>query len=78
MNNLILCEGRVDVALIGQYLAANNNWHYIKKYAKSKYDLHEEDHCQDIEKYKRNEDWLYIGVSEVGLDLENRFRKFGR
>lgn len=60
MNSIIFCEGRVDAALIGKYLEANKGWIYIKENKKGPVRLQKEDERQIIEKYQRDEHWIYI------------------
>jgi hypothetical protein len=59
MDSIILCEGRVDTALIGQYLASINGWHYSKA-GKVGANFPEEDRRQIINKYKRGDHWMYL------------------
>jgi hypothetical protein len=59
MNSIILCEGRTDAVLIGKYLEANKQWKYSRK-DKQGLALNKEDNNQIIDKYQRNEDWVYI------------------
>ncbi|NLW46804.1 MAG: hypothetical protein GXY86_05665 [Firmicutes bacterium] len=59
MDSIILCEGRVDTALIGQYLASISGWHY-SKVSKSGANFLEEDRKQIINKYKRDDHWMYL------------------
>lgn len=60
MNSIILCEGRVDAALIGQYLEANKGWTYSREHKKGPGKPQKEDEQQIIEKYQRDEHWVYI------------------
>lgn len=59
MNSIILCEGRTDAVLIGQYLAANKEWKYSKEDKRSPKPK-PEDKNQIINTYQRNEGWIYI------------------
>jgi hypothetical protein len=58
MNSVILCEGRVDAVLIGQYLISNRGWEYSKP--KEKLKVQPQDKQQLINVYRRDDDWVYI------------------
>lgn len=76
MNSIILCEGRTDAVLVGKYLEANKQWKYSRK-DKQGLTLNKEDNNQIIDKYQRNEDWLYIwgvgGITRFKSPLQKIF-----
>jgi hypothetical protein len=55
MNSVILCEGRVDAVLIGQYLMSTRDWKYSKP--KEKLKVQPQDKQQLINVYRRDDDW---------------------
>jgi hypothetical protein len=75
MNTIILCEGRVDATLIGQYLIKNGEWSFSKKESKFGVNPQPEDKSQIINKYKRDADWIYIWGVGGRTRFENPIRK---
>lgn len=71
MNSIILCEGRVDAVLIGQYLASTKGWQYPKKESKPGPNPQPEDKKQIINSYKCDEHWIYLW----GVGGRTRFEK---
>lgn len=69
MNSVILCEGCTDAVLIGKFLEANKQWKHSGKDKKGA-TLSKEDNKQIIDKYQRNDDWVYIW----GVGGKTRFR----
>ena len=75
MNSIILCEGRTDAILLSYYLGRVYGWCYSKKPPKA-YTRIEADSNQEVNWYKKNDDYLLIyGVG--GKDnFQNVIRKY--
>ena len=59
MNSIILCEGRTDAILLSYYLGKVYGWCYSKKPPKA-YTRIEADSNQEVNWYKKNDDYLLI------------------
>ena len=59
MNSIILCEGRTDAILLSYYLGRVYGWCYSKKPPKA-YTRIEADSNQEVNWYKKNDDYLLI------------------